>query len=333
MRLFTFLLASMLLAPGVAGAEELSADALKRAAAKALALLESTSPVFTQKGGCNSCHNQKLAAAAQSLARDRGVPTGPAIAQLSDELSDATTERFIEYAQGGGSGVSGLGYELFARVVAREPGDDRLQAQLYYLKSMQRLDGGWRAGGNRPPLTFDAFTPTAFIIKALDTYALPAHADDTRQRIDRARTWLLQTPARTTQERSFKLMGLTWSKADRAAIRQATSELQSLQRTDGGWSQLATMASDAYATGMALYALHEAGISPKDAAYQAGLRYLLSTQAADGTWHVKSRSLPFQPYFETGYPYEHDQWISAAGAAYATMAIAAAVDAPRTAIR
>ena len=32
---------------------------------------------------------------------------------------------------------------------------------------------------------------------------------------------------------------------------------------------------------------------------------------------------------ESGYPYEHDQWISAAGAAYATMAIAAAVEPPR----
>jgi len=48
---------------------------------------------------------------------------------------------------------------------------------------------------------------------------------------------------------------------------------------------------------------------------------------------VKTRSLPFQPYFETGYPYDHDQWISAAGAAYATMAIAAAVEPPRTASR
>jgi hypothetical protein len=62
-------------------------------------------------------------------------------------------------------------------------------------------------------------------------------------------------------------------------------------------------------------------------------RFLLKTQAADGTWHVQTRSLPIQPYFETGYPYDHDQWISAAGAAYATMAIAAAVDAPRAALR
>jgi squalene cyclase len=74
------------------------------------------------------------------------------------------------------------------------------------------------------------------------------------------------------------------------------------------------------------FALYESGAPVKQAVYQAGLKYLLSTQAADGTWHVKSRSLLFQPYFESGYPYGGDQWISAAGSAYATLAIAAAVE-------
>jgi hypothetical protein len=331
MRILAMALASALVIPGTAAAQEISADALKRAAQKGLALLESTSPTFIQKGGCNSCHNQKLGAAAQAFARQRGIPTGPAIAQLADELSEATTERFIEYAQGGGSAVSGLGYELFARAVAKEPGDERLQAQLYYLRSVQRADGSWRAGGNRPPITFDDFTPTAFVVNALNTYALPAHAADTKQRIDRARAWLLQSQPQTTQERAFHLLGLTWSKA--GAIKQAMAGLQKQQGSDGGWSQLPAMSSDAYATGMALYAMYQAGLPVKDASYQKGLRYLLNKQAPDGTWHVKTRSLPFQPYFETGYPYDHDQWISAAGAAYATMAIAAAVEPPRSASR
>lgn len=333
MQILAMALAFALLVPGIAAADDVPGDTLKRAAQKGLALLETTSPTFIQKGGCNSCHNQKLAAAAQAFARQRGIPTGQTIAQLPDEVSEATTERFIEYAQGGGSGISGLGYELFARVVAKEPGDERLQAQLYYLKSMQRPDGSWRAGGNRPPITFDDFTPTAFVINALTTYALPVHAADTKLRIDRARAWLLQTQPQTTQERAFHLLGLTWSTADAAAIKRAISGLQARQRNDGGWSQLPAMSSDAYATGMGLYAMYQAGVPVKDAAYQKGLRYLLDTQAADGTWHVKTRALPFQPYFETGYPYDHDQWISAAGAAYATMAIAAAVEPLRSASR
>jgi hypothetical protein len=108
-------------------------------------------------------------------------------------------------------------------------------------------------------------------------------------------------------------------------------DLQSLQRGDGGWSQLPALESDAYATGLAMYAMYEAGVPATDPAYRAGLKYLLSTQAADGTWHVRARALPIQPYFQSGYPYDHDQWISAAGAAYSTLAIAAAVESTRIA--
>jgi hypothetical protein len=36
---------------------------------------------------------------------------------------------------------------------------------------------------------------------------------------------------------------------------------------------------------------------------------------------VKSRSFPFQPYFESGFPYGSDQWISMAGSSWATIAL------------
>ena len=82
-----------------------------------------------------------------------------------------------------------------------------------------------------------------------------------------------------------------------------------------------------------LFALHEAGVPVSHASYQSGLRFLLDTQAADGTWHVKTRSLPFQPYFESGFPYGHDQWISSAGTSWAIMALSLAMETPRTAAR
>ncbi len=49
----------------------------------------------------------------------------------------------------------------------------------------------------------------------------------------------------------------------------------------------------------------------------------LRTQREDGSWHVKSRAMKIQPYFESGFPYEHDQWISHAATAWATMALTA----------
>ena len=87
------------------------------------------------------------------------------------------------------------------------------------------------------------------------------------------------------------------------------------------------MGSDAYATGEALYALNVAGGMPAtDPGYAKGVKYLLNTQAADGSWHVASRSIWLQPYFDSGFPYGTDQWISAAATAWSTMALSVTVD-------
>jgi N-acyl-D-amino-acid deacylase len=334
MRVASIVLASLLLASAVAGAnDDLSPAALRAAAQKGLDLLEKTSPTFIKKGGCNSCHSQMLPAAAQAFAKSRGIPTGETLAQLPPEVSEATAERYVEYAIGGGGGIASLGFEMFASAMAHHPADARLRAKIYFVKGMQQPEGCWRGGGSRPPLTFDDFTTTAFMIHALETYAAPAEAADTTARIDRARTWLLAAVPQRTQELAFQVLGLAWSHADRGAIDAAVRGLRAMQRADGGWSQLPALDSDAYATGIALYAMYEARVPVNHDSYRAGLKYLLSTQAADGTWHVKTRALPIQPYFESGYPYEHDQWISAAAAAYATLAISAAVDPAQVAAR
>jgi squalene cyclase len=122
----------------------------------------------------------------------------------------------------------------------------------------------------------------------------------------------------------MKLLGFTAEE-----MGAATKELLSLQRDDGGWNQLPEMESDPYATGTVLVALRDASIQSSDAAYQRGLRFLLKTQQGDGSWHVKSRSKPFQTYFETGFPHGKDQFISAAASGWATTALALALDKDR----
>jgi hypothetical protein len=126
------------------------------------------------------------------------------------------------------------------------------------------------------------------------------------------------------EDRSFRLLGLAWGHADAAAVGRAAGEIVAKQRGDGGWSQRDELASDAYATGLAVYALRESGARPAmDSSIQKAQRYLLSTQRADGSWYVRSRSPKFQPYFESGFPYGHDQWISSMATGWATAALAA----------
>ena len=51
-------------------------------------------------------------------------------------------------------------------------------------------------------------------------------------------------------------------------------------------------------------------------AYRGGLRFLIADQREDGSWFVASRSKPFQPYFESGFPYGKDQFISMAATSW-----------------
>ena len=123
----------------------------------------------------------------------------------------------------------------------------------------------------------------------------------------------------------MQLLGLLWAGTDVRRLQDPLDNLMALQRADGGWSQTPGLATDAYATGQVLFTLHELGVSVSDKAYRRGVEYLLRTQFEDGSWHVVSRAVKFQPYFQSGFPYDHDQWISAAGTAWAAMGLAYAV--------
>jgi hypothetical protein len=74
---------------------------------------------------------------------------------------------------------------------------------------------------------------------------------------------------------------------------------------------------------MVLSTLYREGFLKKsDAAYARGVGYLLKTQFPDGSWYVRSRSPKLQPYFQSAFPYDHDQWISTSATAMAVMALA-----------
>ena len=298
-------------------------DAVK----KALALLEKQSPQFVRKGGCNSCHNQYLPSAAVALARERNIPAPKELTQIPLELLERSAERVMNMAA---FSPNSVGYEMFGFAATRRPADEYTDSLVHYLKLHQSPEGHWATTGNRPPLTYDAYITTAMVIKALEHYSPPTEKADTKKRLARAAAWIESAQPVTTQERAFHLLGLNWAGGDEAVIKKSAHGLARTQRDDGGWSQLPIMGSDAYATGEALYALHLAGKMKIDHdVYQKGMRYLLRTQAPDGSWHVKTRSFPVQPYFESGFPYGPDQWISAAGTSWASMALTLAVEPER----
>jgi squalene-hopene/tetraprenyl-beta-curcumene cyclase len=68
-----------------------------------------------------------------------------------------------------------------------------------------------------------------------------------------------------------------------------TRRIKERQNIDGGWSQAKDMASDAWATGQALYALAHAGIKPNASAISRAHAFLIKTQHENGSWPMTSR--------------------------------------------
>ena len=143
--------------------------------------------------------------------------------------------------------------------------------------------------------------------------------------MEKARRWLEATKPKDTEDRVFRLLALRAASSSEESIRKAADDLLATRRDDGGWSQLDGGTSDAYATGSALVALRWAGRLATDSpVYRGGLRFLIADQREDGSWFVASRSKPFQPYFESGFPHGKDQFISMAATSWAVTALSLA---------
>ncbi len=306
--------------------------AVRKSIEKSLPLLESIRLPFIEKTGCVSCHHNSLPAMAAALARQRGF-------KLSERTSLEESEQIFgiwntgreKLLQGDGFGGAQVtaSYVFLGLGANKQPPNKTTDAVVYYLIGRQIADGRWSGIMNRPPLGGSDIAVTALSLRALQVYAPKGLGQEVNTRVQRARQWLAVASPRNNEDQTFQLLGLAWANADKQTLKKMAQVLLARQRKDGGWGQLPTLESDAYATGQALVALHQAGGLPVNhRAYQRGVNYLLANQAADGSWAVRSRSFPFQKYFESGFPYGHNQWISAAASSWATMALILTVEAP-----
>jgi hypothetical protein len=300
-------------------------EGMQKAVDRALPLLLKGAEGHAAKRTCFACHNQGIPLLALTTARARGF----AVRQEDLKKQVEFIARFLEgnrehYQKGRGQGGAAdtAGYALFALDLGGWKADATTEAVVEYLLQWNQNLDHWRTSGHRPPSEASDFSVSYLALRALHRWGTPAQQDRIAKRVDTVRAWLLKTRARDTEDRVFRLWALREVGAEDYDLQAAVRELTRSQRPDGGWSQTDQMDSDAYATGTALVALHQAGgLAVGDPVYRRGVAYLLKAQQGDGSWLVHTRSRPFQTYFESGFPHGKDQFISMAASGWATTAL------------
>ena len=302
---------------------------IRTAVERSRALLGKASVVAAANGGCASCHSHNIVDTVEHVAVAKGLGTDEKLVAQRQTLTKApyfSAANLMERMDPGGAPITTV-FALHALANSGYQPDRTTDIVVAHLVSQQARNGRWFMSAiARPPVGEGPIAVTAYAIRALKAYAPPGRAAEMNERIARATAWLAAETPVTTEDRNMKLLGLLWAGRSAAERAPLVKQILAKQRADGGWAQTDVLQSDAYATGVSLFALAEAGgISPAHAAYKKGTAYLLSNQRPDGSWYVKSRAVKFQPYLDGGFPYEHDQWISSMATGWATAALALAL--------
>jgi ankyrin repeat protein len=325
---------AMLIAAGAPGGEVPSAPALSSrpeignpsdSIARALTLF-GKSDFFRAGGGCAGCHHQPAHARAYIAARNANLPADPALRKAFLDSLVAVRPRLV--TQLPFLSTFGGDYDVVLSLMAanadlKEPPNELTDMMVHFVAARQDPSGAWIGFGiSRPPIEESSISRTAYAIQVLKRYSWPARKAEFDKRVHNAQLWLQQASPETTYEHADRILGLHRAGRSPSELRADADRLLKMQREDGGWAQTRYLQSDAYATGMVLETLFRTGLlKESEPAYRRGVSFLLQTQFPDGSWYVRSRAPKFQPYFQSGFPFDHDQWISSIGTAWAVMAL------------
>jgi hypothetical protein len=257
--------------------------------------------VWKNKHHCVSCHHAALVIWSMHEAKQRGHRVNePVLAELTKWVAES------------GDGKTGLPRPaqipkalnmkavLFALALDAVPRPDAesqkgLKLLLKTVESDQTANGFWSSWPDTRPPIFGNSDDSATALATLAVLPAAESGDEAAKAVrDKAIQWLAGSKT-DDDPQSIAMRLVLWKRLGRPAseCQVLARRIQERQNADGGWSQSKYMASDAWATGQALYALTHAGIKPDQPVIQRAHRFLIRTQRADGSWPMTSR--PIKP--------------------------------------
>jgi N-acyl-D-amino-acid deacylase len=328
----SLLVATSLLVLAAGARADAPPDPVRGTIEKGLVRVQKGAANYLTHRQCFSCHHQLMSILSLTSARRHGFAVEPErVAEQVEATLDYFRPKLKAIARGGdlGGGNETASQALLALDAAGHPADEVTAALAEFLIRRQAADGSWPIFrfSSRPPSGSTPYRSTAAALRGLRVYGPSGKVEELREEtpqqtaLAHAKEWLLKSKPETTEDKVWRLRGLVYAEADKEQVAAARNLLLKEQNADGSWSQLSGMAGDAYATGTVLMALRHAGLATEHAAYQKGVKYLLATQQADGSWFVQTRAKPVQTFFDNGDPGGKSQFISFAATNWAVLAL------------
>ena len=304
------LLASATSAAGAAEPQQpatVAAPQAQQTVERGLVFLREDAAKWRAEKTCSTCHHGTMTVFAFAEAKSQGyeVPA-ETMADILKWTKDRVLERIDQPrdTRPGWSMVNtpALYLSLMAQVVPSQEAvtADELKRIAAHLVRHQEADGSWAWSSappkNRPPPFFESdevATLLGYVALGPIIPVDPNEKSEARDSRVKGAEWLSKSaPHDSTQAMLYRLLRRVREGESAEALKPAIDEVMSRQNSDGGWGQLKGAASDAYASGQAVYILNLAGLKRDQPEVQRAAAFLVSTQREDGSWPMTPRSHP-----------------------------------------
>ena len=266
---------------------------------RGLAFLTNDALAWKSAHNCVSCHHAALVIWALRESEHRGFAVDrPVLAELTRWLAESGDGKTGTPRPASAPHALSSKAVYFALGLGADPEPDPIaqEALKHFcttIESEQTDDGSWSSWPEtRPPMDGHC-DENMTALAAMALAPLAAGGDEAAKAArDRAVGWLAAAKA-DDDPRSISMRLVLWRRLGRPAAdwEPLVQKIRERQNADGGWSQTPEMASDAWATGQALYSLAHADVKPDDPAIVRGRGFLAATQREDGSWPMTSRPL------------------------------------------
>ena len=263
---------------------------------RGLAFLTKDALAWKNEHKCVSCHHASLVIWSMSEAKRSGHSVDETVlAELTRWVAESGNGKFGLPRPANAPHAASPKAVWFALALGAVGKPDRISRDgmkllLTTVKSEQTENGSWSAWPEtRPPMFGDSDEN----LTAQATLALLPEAatdDSAKVALDKGIKWLSETKT-DDDPQSIALRLVLWRRLGRPAEewQPLVRRIKGRQNADGGWSQTKGMASDAWATGQALYALAHTPIQLDEPIITRAHAFLIKTQRDDGSWSMISR--------------------------------------------